>query len=385
MVQQSRLTFIWATVSAIILLLAEIVVGQCTGNPIKIEHTSGTATVGCGTAVTVTSDGYATSILQGPMCLYGPYRVGYQNIPGSYTFSFSLPVQEVVIDVQFLDNYPGLILEEMAVEVNGAFYPLPSPGMPDGCNEPAMLSATGTVIAPPGKVGSSKNITITGSITSIKVSDIVVLGNPHGFAFNFFVCCAACTTDAGMLNPNDIVACVNKPAEIPPTSQSTLDLNDMLQYILVSDPFNPTLSILATSNTPSINFDPSTMVVGETYYIAAIAGNELNGSVDFSDPCWDITNLVLLVWWPAPTVEFATPTVDCLLPGGCYPVNLSFTGNPPFHLTGQVVAGGNVITNFGDIYSLPTAEMVLCLPSNTPQGQLTMQAVSLSDEHCICD
>jgi hypothetical protein len=305
-------------------------------------------------------------------------------MPGSYTFAFSIPVQGVILDVQFLDNFPNSPAEEMVIDVDGAFYPLSSPGMPDGCNEPTFISPPGTLRAPLGYVGSAKNVIIPGPINTIKVADVVLLGAPHGFAFNISICCQPCTTNAGTINASDINACINEAVAIP-SSQSVLEADDLLQYILFTDSGNPLVSILATSSTPSFNFDPGTMVIGETYYVAAIVGNDLNGTVDSSDPCWDISNIVPLVWWPPPTVALSSENVDCLKPGECYGINLSFTGVPPFHLTAQVFSGGSVISTIDSTYNLPSAVMMLCLPSTTPTGAITVEALSLSDNYCSCN
>lgn len=377
-----ELKFISAAALVLSLLQVVAVVGQCPTTPIKLEHTSGTVSYEC-TDVTVSSSGAVNAAYPLP-CSYGPYWIGY-NASGSFTFTFSSPVQAISMNVANFDNLTGFAVEEMVIDVNGAFYPLTSPGTPDGCLQPAIIWPPGTLRGPiDGDGGSAKDLYIPGPIYTLKIADNFVVGNALGISLDIFFCCYDCNTDAGEINTNDFEACIGKSAVVPPSSQVVLDADDLLQYILFSDAGNPTTSTLATSNSPSFSFNSSTMAVGTTYYIAAIAGNEMNGNVDVSDPCLDISNIIQVIWRPEPTVAFASDA-DCLQPGGCYDIALSFEGTPPFYLTGQVVSGGNVITNFGGIYNFDSEIMLLCLPSTTPNGPVTLEALSLSDVHCTCN
>lgn len=384
MLQAYKITFVVAAGLSIILLGAASAMAQCSSSKIKIDHTSGTLSLGC-TDVSVTSDGYASTFTSSPPCLFGPYRIGFQDISGSYTFTFSVPVQEVTLDVHSLNNQPGLGVEEMSIEVNGAFYPLTSPGSPAYCGLQAIIWPPGTLRAPVGpSTASSKDLIISGTIYSIRVANNVLENSPNGSVFSLYICCNACETDAGVINSGDIELCLGETATLPASSQVVLDANDLLQYIMFTNPNDPKASILATSNSPSFNFDPSTMVIGTTYYIAAIAGNALNGNVDSADPCWDISNAIEVIWWSTPTVVFASDE-ECFQAGGCYNIHISFTGTSPFHLIGQVVSGGNVISTVDKIYNTSLDVLEVCIPGITPYGQLTVEAVSLSDANCICD
>lgn len=381
-----KLNIIWAAALLLSLFQAVTAIGQqCVSSKIKLQHLSGTLSVGC-TDVTVTSDGDVASGTFGSPCFtYGPYQIGGQTTSGSYIFTFSVPVQEVTIDIHALHNNEPTSFEEMSVEVNGVFYPLTSAGTPDGCNLPAVLWPSGTIRAPIGNsYASSKDIIISETIYSIKVSNNIFAGTPGGSAFNLYICCTACDTDAGTINATDIETCAGEAAVLPPSSQFALDANDILQYILFSNADSPKTSILATSSSPSFNFNPATMSLGASYYIAAIAGNELNGNVDISDPCCDVSNIIEVVWWPEPTVAF-TSGADCLQPGECYSISLSFTGTPPFHFIGQVVLGGNVLTSVDATYNSPSQTSELCIPVTALDGPITVEALSLSDAHCTCD
>lgn len=95
--------------------------------------------------------------------------------------------------------------------------------------------------------------------------------------------------------------CINQPATLPHLGDEVPDGNDLLQFILFSDPTDTLGSIIAISNTPTFTFNPATMQTGVTYYVAAIAGNNVGGNVDFNDPCFDISdNAAGLIWYPLP-------------------------------------------------------------------------------------
>jgi hypothetical protein len=71
-------------------------------------------------------------------------------------------------------------------------------------------------------------------------------------------------------------------------TQTNLDANDILRYIIFTNLADTTGSIIATSTTPTFPFNPAIMQTGVIYYLAALAGNGVNGNVDISDPCLDV-------------------------------------------------------------------------------------------------
>ncbi|MEI6410409.1 MAG: hypothetical protein WCR52_13560 [Bacteroidota bacterium] len=346
---------------------------QCTT---QVTHLSGTQLVTC-TNVTVTSSGSAVS---STLCGKGPYLVG--NIaPGSYTFNFSPAISGVKVGVAALNNN-ALGLEEIAFTVNGSFYPITIPGVPDGCFSPAVISGTGTIQACTNCVGSWDNIVINQTMSSLKVEDVWLTGGPVGVVFSLYICCPACSTDAGVLTASPISLCLGagNVATIPPATQTFLDNNDLLRYILFSN-LNDTLgSIVATSATPSFTFNPATMQSDQTYYIAAIAGNNLNGNVDLNDACLNISNAVSVIWRSVPTVTFsvANPNVCA---GACTTVTANFTGTPPFSLTYSISGAGSYIQTF----SGNTGTFQVCAAAGSPPGSLVVQATRLETLWCVCN
>ena len=368
----------------IVFLPSEHAFGQCSGE--EVLHTAGTVQVGC-TEVTVTPNGSA--INNGgptPPCFYGPF--GLRTVPASFTFDFSPAVTGVRIDVTSLDNNSAEV-EEMEVGINGGFYGLPNSGTPDGCVGfgPAIVWPTGTLRADPSNQngwGSTRNIIIDETITSLTIKRNWISGNHTGFNFSLRICCPDCQTDAGELVASSLSLCPDENASVPPAMQTNLDADDLLQYILFSDPIDTLGSIVKLSNTPEISFDPATMTAGATYYIAAIAGNDSNGNVDLNDPCLDLSNAIEVVWHPWPSVEFSVVNTP-LCVDDCREIVLIFTGLSPFQLTGQVVSGNNVLSTFSENYTGMTGTLTICLPPNTPVGAVAVEATELIDGFCTCN
>jgi hypothetical protein len=189
-----------------------------------------------------------------------------------------------------------------------------------------------------------------------------------------------CTTDAGVLpQAGPFNVCTNNTLNFSAATQTNLDPNDVLRYVLFSNLADTAGSIVATSATPSFVFDPAAMQTGVTYYIAAMAGDELNGDVDLNDPCLDFSNALEVIWRPLPTVAFSLAGSPDVCPGGCRTVTATFTGTPPFILAYTTPAGSFTQTFAGNMGSFQ-----VCVPAGTPPGALTVQATSLTDAWCAC-
>ncbi|MDF1697539.1 MAG: hypothetical protein P1U56_16970 [Saprospiraceae bacterium] len=198
------------------------------------------------------------------------------------------------------------------------------------------------------------------------------------FSLPDYDCIINCDTDAGQVTDLDpIVACVSEPVSINPAIDTELEADDVLQYILFTD-LNDTLgTIIATSNTPDFIFDPSTMVVGVTYYITSTAADDDGtGNTDFTDPCFDIgTNAQAIEWVAEPTVTFTVANND-ICENGCKEINATFTGIPPFTLTYQVGGGAEVI----EIFNTTNGNFEICIGAET--GSIDLMATALSDAVC---
>jgi hypothetical protein len=188
-----------------------------------------------------------------------------------------------------------------------------------------------------------------------------------------------CTTNAGTLpQAGPCNTCTNATLNFPPATGTVLDGNDILRYILFTNPSDTAGSIVAISATPSFTFAPP-METEVTYYIAAMAGNNLNGNVDLADPCLDFSNALQVVWRPLPAVTFsaANPNVCA---GACTTVTANFTGTAPFTLTYTTPASGTVTQTF----SGNTGTFQVCSAAGSPPGSLVVLATALVDAFCTC-
>jgi len=189
---------------------------------------------------------------------------------------------------------------------------------------------------------------------------------------------ACCLTDAGTMIEQTNSECANQPATFAHNGDEVLDADDLLQFIIFSDPADTLGSIIAVGNTPTFTFNPATMQTGVTYYVAAIAGNNVGGNVDFDDPCFDISNAAELIWHPLPEVVLQTDIGD-VCPGDCRTLTAVLTGTPPFSLTVSSPAGTTTVTIQDN-----SGTFQICPPPGTPPGSFAVQATALTDAYCAC-
>ena len=218
------------------------------------------------------------------------------------------------------------------------------------------------------------------NITAVKLTLLQGPITGNGVFVSFFICCGGCATYAGVITPaTPLILCAPAPASFPAATQTFLESDDLLQYILFTNPSDIPGSILATSNTPNFAFVPP-LQLNTTYFAAAIAGNNVNGNVDLNDPCLNISNAIEIEWKPQPSVSFSTPNPE-VCSGECLTFNVALTGTPPFNLTYTSGSGGPQTQTFG----ANTGTLQICPPAGTPLSNLTLAAVSLTDGNCVCD
>ncbi len=194
----------------------------------------------------------------------------------------------------------------------------------------------------------------------------------------------ACISDAGTITPGEYKGCGTAPITVPSTTNSALDANDILRYVVFTNLNDTAGSIILQSPTRVIAFNPGIMQQGTVYYVAAAVGNSLNNNVDLNDPCLDFSNVVTIAWYPLPSVSFSVANPD-VCQGGCVNLNVVLTGTAPFSLSGQVLSGTAVIANFNQGYSSSTNVLEICLPPNVPPGEIQVKTTNLTDRNCTCN
>jgi hypothetical protein len=188
-----------------------------------------------------------------------------------------------------------------------------------------------------------------------------------------------CLTNAGTVSSTNLIRCTNQTATVPYNNNAVLDGNDILLYILFSNPNDTLGSIVAENGTGVFDFDPATMQTGVTYYLATMAGNNLSGSVDPNDPCLDFSNAATLIWRPTPTVAFSIANTNVCV-GNCLTLSVALTGTPPFTLTYNTSFASGLTQTFSD----NTGTLTVCVPVGAAPGGLGVQATSLVDAWCTC-
>ncbi|MFZ4476957.1 MAG: hypothetical protein ACOYPR_17310 [Saprospiraceae bacterium] len=190
----------------------------------------------------------------------------------------------------------------------------------------------------------------------------------------------ACITSAGTITNLNANVCVNSIFQLPHNGDEVLDNNDVLQYILFSDPNDTLGSILVTSNTPVFSFDSATMETNVTYYVAAIAGNNVNGGIDITDPCLSISNAATLTWRPLPgiTLQLANNTVCGA--GNCIDIGALLVGTAPFVFEYGIFYNGVQSGNSVTINAQDNSETFTVCPPET--GQADVVVCSMQDAYC---
>ncbi len=194
-------------------------------------------------------------------------------------------------------------------------------------------------------IGTSTPTIIQGSGTlngNTFTSDSLSIGNDYSFQISNGTCPpitisgmpnCGCLTNAGNLTSNDpppLQFCENETVVLSPALGFNLDLDDALIYVLYEGNSVQTGNTIATNTMPEFVFDTNTMTLGNTYFIAAVAGNnDSAGGVDLLDPCLSISNPIAILFQPIPTATFSLDSIFICEPGVAS-IQLSFTGIPPF-------------------------------------------------------
>jgi gliding motility-associated-like protein len=140
--------------------------------------------------------------------------------------------------------------------------------------------------------------------------------------------CNSCFTNAGNMDITPLEACQNSPitANYLGGLARFLDATDTIEYVLHTG--NPQTGILRRSYTPTFSFQ-APMVLGTTYFIAAIAGNDSSRHVSLLDPCFSASQSVPVVFNATPTVVWATGATT-ICQNDSISLLLTLTGKPPF-------------------------------------------------------
>ena len=187
-----------------------------------------------------------------------------------------------------------------------------------------------------------------------------------------------CLTAVGMTDQSLIETCGNGPsaAVMYDATAENLDGDDAVAFILhtaPADDVTPT-NFLADNPTGSFDFDPTTMSYGVTYFVSAVAGNEVpagSGQVDYeNDPCVQVSLGTPIVFYEIPTGTLSADQVICA--GEAATLSIVLTGAAPFTIT---INDGTADTTLNNIAA--SAIDYLVYPDSTTTYTLT--AINTAD------
>lgn len=271
-------------------------------------------------------------------------------------------------------------------EVQATFWDSPAPGTP-------VISCNST------NTGYTVSFSVTGGNAPYTVSGLAgtFSGNtftspvlPNGSSYSFSVkdingCQAAvvsgmhtcpCATYAGTMAVTPAVFCTSDPATATWYNDATLDGDDIVGFILHSTPDATPGTVFAANTQPTFQFTAG-LTTGTTYYISAIAGSLLNGTINLGDPCLSIAPGTPVQWKPLPQATLSGATTICS--GETASLSFSGTGVYPLSVTYSDGSGSQMINLFGpqsvSIPVTPTQSTIYTLQS-VSDGTLPVCSVS---------
>jgi len=174
-----------------------------------------------------------------------------------------------------------------------------------------------------------------------------------------------CATDAGSMQTSPLFFCAGTPATVTWNNDASLDADDIVQFVLHDQSGASLGNILATNAQPSFDLTGN-LQTSVTYYVSAIAGNSLNGTVDLNDPCLSVAPGAPIQWKPLPTATLTGDATICegdetvltFVGSGVYPLQVLYSDGSANQNTLTINNSQPVILNIS-----PTATAVFTLIS----------------------
>jgi hypothetical protein len=205
-----------------------------------------------------------------------------------------------------------------------------------------------------------------------------------------------CTTKAGTMDTAPINACMGQAATAIYHNDFVNDGNDILRFILHTNPGNPIGTILSWSATPTFTNIPG-VIPGVTYYISPVAGNaDGAGNVDLTDQCFALAQGAPVVFHVLPKAAPGPDLAVCA--GSNAQIQVVLTGQAPFTLqwteNGTSLMASNlpgpnyvlsvhpILNTTVVIQSVSDSLCTVALPDTVQVGLLTAPQVSNMLDSC---
>ncbi|GLR17530.1 hypothetical protein GCM10007940_21450 [Portibacter lacus] len=183
-----------------------------------------------------------------------------------------------------------------------------------------------------------------------------------------------CLTMVGTMNQELIELCGPEltATGVYDATLEFLDYNDKVIFALHEGNDTLLVNTIALSETATFFFDPAKMEYGKTYYVSAVAGNELsNGLVDLTEECTVVAIGQPVVWYEIPTAMIDGEYMVC--EGEEVVVEVNLTGTAPWTIE---VKANNETFVLADIQTSPYRFTVEAFVD------MNISLVSANDAHC---
>ncbi len=139
-----------------------------------------------------------------------------------------------------------------------------------------------------------------------------------------------CTTTVGDMDLIEIEQCGSDAINgVYDDTDEVLDGDDIVEFILHEGSGNSIVNPIDTNSIPNFGFQQG-MSFGTTYYISAVAGNNLNSHVDQGDPCLDVSQGTPVVFHEIPSAFMIGDVAIC--EGETTGLSIDFTGVGPWSM-----------------------------------------------------
>lgn len=191
----------------------------------------------------------------------------------------------------------------------------------------------------------------------------------------------ACATYAGTMNisGNTLNVCEGSDFTVQYFNNALLDPDDLLQFVLHDQASAQLGNVLAISTTPTFSLPPG-IVMGQTYYVSAIAGsNNGNGEIDLTDACLSVSQGVPVIFYK-PGIQLGEG-MDVCYPE-CISYTIQFQGEAPYAFDYNIFVN-NTTYSFTHLSNTNSGSIELC-PSdyNLISGTVTLLPLMVTDANC---
>jgi len=180
----------------------------------------------------------------------------------------------------------------------------------DGCYDFTIYDDWGD-----GLEGSAAGCAIDGSysidetVSGTNLASMLAVNFGNSETQNFCIT-SPCTNDAGTMNTTAQTICGTGNVTATHNNDETLDTGDAIEYVLHTNGGTSLGTVISTNSTPTFGFLGG-MTYGTTYYISAITGDDVAGSVDQADLCLSVAAGTPVTWYDLPTVGAGTDQDVC--------------------------------------------------------------------------